>query len=436
MAKLVILDAGHGGSDSGAVYKGRKESDDVLRLALEIEKHLVRSGVTVKLTRGANKTVELKERTDFEKSQNAEVFVSLHRNAHEPEKAKGVETFCYKKTGLANTLATNIQVNLVSVGVSADRGVKEGNFHVLRETRCAAALVELGFIDNSMDNKLFDDRFESYSVAIAKGILKTLKIPYKEKPTTEVWYRVVIDGKQIEAHKDLNFAKDRVRAEIDSNRGTLGQVQRNTDGEWLFKYFIEVKKTPIAGNSKATAGQMKSFLVQNNANPKITCSIDELVNLFLSEGETEGIKGDIAFCQAIKESGWFNFGGDVLPEQNNYCGLGTVGGGAKGLYFKTAEEGIRAQIQHLQAYCKIAPLKTNQVDPRYHLVAKGIAPNWEDLNGKWAVPGINYGQEIVELYERMLQCEEVEVEVEDSISYREEILNEVIDAINSLKEEN
>ena len=430
MAKLVILDAGHGGSDPGATYKGRRESDDALKVVLEVEKHLVRSGVVVKLTRDIDKTVPLSERSKFENDQKADAFISIHRNACSPETASGVETFCYEKKGTAYSLAINIQNNIVGAGVNSDRGVKAGNFHVLRETVCAAALVELGFIDSTSDNKLFDSRFDSYCKAIAKGILKTLKIPYKEPATTEVWYRVVIDGKQIQAHKDLELAKERVRAEIDTKRGTIGQVQRNTDGAWLYKYFLDTKKTPILGESVATAEQMEAFLLKHNPNPKINCKALQLAKFFLEEGSIEGVRGDIAFCQAIKESGWFKFGNDVLPEQNNYCGLGTTGGGVKGVYFDTPQIGVRAQIQHLQAYACISKLKQQQVDPRYHLVAKGIAPNWEDLNGKWAVPGVGYGESIVELYEELL-----EINIEEKLDTRNEILDEVIDAINSLREE-
>jgi len=97
--------------------------------------------------------------------------------------------------------------------------------------------------------------------------------------------------------------------------------------------------------------------------------------------------------------GWFRFGGQVLQEQNNFCGLGAVNGGATGATFDTPQLGVRAQIQHLKAYANAEPLVNERVDPRFALVTRGCAPCWEDLNGRWAVPGDSYGQDILRLYD-------------------------------------
>lgn len=160
--------------------------------------------------------------------------------------------------------------------------------------------------------------------------------------------------------------------------------------------------TAIKGQSKATADQMAAFLLSKNPNPKIMCSALELAQHFLDEGAREGIRGDYAFCQAIKETGYFRYGGDVVPEQNNYAGIGTTGGGVKGAYFETPQIGVRAQIQHLQAYATKDKLSTTCVDPRYNLVSRGCAPSLEDLNGRWAVPGVGYGESILQIYETMM----------------------------------
>lgn len=140
---------------------------------------------------------------------------------------------------------------------------------------------------------------------------------------------------------------------------------------------------------------------------------------FIELGKKLGIRGDIAFCQSIKETGWFKFSGDVTADQNNYCGLGTTGGGVKGAKFDTPRDGVLAQLQHLWAYATKNSLPAGEklIDPRFHLVTKGVAPYWEDLAGRWAVPGFNrnthaslqsafqdgktYGQEILAIYEDM-----------------------------------
>lgn len=168
-------------------------------------------------------------------------------------------------------------------------------------------------------------------------------------------------------------------------------------------YAREYNET-IEGSSVLTSRQMGDYVLLHNQNPLlIDTTIYQLADLYLSVGRLEGIRGDIAFAQAVLESGYFQYGGDVLPEQNNYAGIGTTGGGLKGAYFKNAEEGVRAQIQHLKAYGSTKPLVTELADPRFTLVTRGIAPKWTDLNGRWAVPGANYGQNILSVYDRIAE---------------------------------
>ena len=123
-----------------------------------------------------------------------------------------------------------------------------------------------------------------------------------------------------------------------------------------------------------------------------------------------------AISQSILETGWFKFAGSsVKAEQHNYCGLGATGGGAAGASFDTIENGVRAQLQHLYAYgCKDAlpEGETTIVDPRFKYVTRSIATYWEQLAGRWAVPGFDgndaeaavkngttYGQKIDKIYE-------------------------------------
>jgi len=140
-----------------------------------------------------------------------------------------------------------------------------------------------------------------------------------------------------------------------------------------------------------TAEQLALFLIKNNPSPKINCTAMELTRMYIEEGNALNIRGDIAFCQAIQETGWFKYGGLVLPEQNNYCGLGATNDSSvgKGVWFNTPREGVRAQIQHLYAYASNFPLPSGTacIDPRFSLVTRGDSPFWEGLGGKWAWPG-------------------------------------------------
>lgn len=170
----VVLDYGHGGTDPGAIYNGRREKDDTLRLGKLVTAELRRQGIVVEETRTGDYTVELVDRSRFANRNGRDYydyFISIHRNAFRPNVAQGSETFVYMtRNPLSVALATNIQKGLKNVGFT-DRGVKEGNFYVLRATYAPAVLVEVGFMDSDSDNKIFDDNLEKIAKSIADAVV-------------------------------------------------------------------------------------------------------------------------------------------------------------------------------------------------------------------------------------------------------------------------
>lgn len=162
------------------------------------------------------------------------------------------------------------------------------------------------------------------------------------------------------------------------------------------------EKTPIMGKATATREQMLKYV------RKVNPQAPDYTELYLRVGAKYGIRGDLAFAQSIKETGYFRYGGSVRAEQNNFAGIGAVSAAQGGASFLTPEAGVEAQMQHLYAYATTQPLPTGvpKVDPRFDLVERsgmrGSAPYWEDLNGKWAVPGDGYGQDIVRIWRGML----------------------------------
>ena len=166
------------------------------------------------------------------------------------------------------------------------------------------------------------------------------------------------------------------------------------------------EKVTILGEATATQGQMVNYLEKRNPKPLLNCTPRQIVQIYYEEASREGIRADIALCQAIKETGAFGYGGDVDPSQNNYCGLGATGNHEPGLKFATPQLGVRAHIQHLLAYTSTTPPKVAIVDPRYALVRDfrkdvfGKATHWTDLNGVWAVPGTYYGQDILKIWQQ------------------------------------
>ena len=195
-------DAGHGGKDPGATNKGRKESEDVLRISKRVKELMEFNGEKFDLTRNTDTFLELSDRTNIENRGNYNYFVSFHRNAFQPNEAKGVETYSLSSVGAGRELASKIQNNLKEIFYN--RGVKTSNFYVLRKTNCPAVLIELGFIDNDEDNKIFDSKFEEIAQAITKACLsqigKQFKSPNNEKPNNDNdkkgFYRVIAGSYQ------------------------------------------------------------------------------------------------------------------------------------------------------------------------------------------------------------------------------------------------
>lgn len=151
--------------------------------------------------------------------------------------------------------------------------------------------------------------------------------------------------------------------------------------------------TKIMGTAEATVTQMRAYLKEKN--PNIAQSVLDMIPLYLSEGNAEGVRGDVAFAQSCLETGNFTFSGSAVTlSQNNFCGMGVTSNGVRGNSFDTPQLGIRAQIQHLKAYASTEALKNACIDPRFKYVTRGCAEyvEWlgiqENPQGMgWAVGG-------------------------------------------------
>ena len=201
--------------------------------------------------------------------------------------------------------------------------------------------------------------------------------------------------------------KDRIAEILNSRlreREALGENQSTE--KFSVMPTISAADPSIIGTPMASQRQCVKYLLQNNPNPNIAVSAEEIVSYYYEEGEREGIRPDVAFAQALKETGFFRFGGTVTPDQNNFCGLGTTSATIKGFYFPSPQIGVRAHIQHLLAYSSTRKPSLPLVDPRYFSVRKAYGNRtlamWSDLNGRWAVPGNYYGQEILSMFNAIL----------------------------------
>ena len=164
---------------------------------------------------------------------------------------------------------------------------------------------------------------------------------------------------------------------------------------------------PIIGKSEATVDQLMEYYSKGNiAYPEFyeesdAPTLKDFCTIYYEEAEKQGVRAEVAFVQAMKETNWLKYGHDVKIEQYNFAGLGATGGGERGASFDTVREGIRAQIQHLYAYASsegIDGLAYPCVDPRFVNVSpKGGSPYVEWL-GQSENPASDYGWAVDETY--------------------------------------
>ena len=169
----------------------------------------------------------------------------------------------------------------------------------------------------------------------------------------------------------------------------------------------------IEGTSAVTANSLAMYFKRKNGVYPIfyknsdAPTIEKFCQIYVEEAKAEGIKVEVAFMQAMVETGWLKFGGAVQISQYNFAGIGALDGGAQGATFKTVREGVRAQIQHLKAYANEKPLNNTQVDPRFHLVKRGSAKyvEWlgqkENPNGYGWATAEDYGYKILRLIKEL-----------------------------------
>ena len=169
----------------------------------------------------------------------------------------------------------------------------------------------------------------------------------------------------------------------------------------------------IEGTSAVTANSLAMYFKRKNGVYPIfyknsdAPTIEKFCQIYVEEAKAEGIKVEVAFMQAMVETGWLKFGGAVQISQYNFAGIGALDGGAQGATFKTVREGVRAQIQHLKAYANEKPLNNTQVDPRFHLVKRGSAKyvEWlgqkENPNGYGWATAEGYGYKILRLIKEL-----------------------------------
>lgn len=279
----------------------------------------------------------------------------------------------------------------------------------------------------------------------AENVVKTTTAPTTTE-TVEKIYRVRKDwndaASQVGAFKELENAKDACQ------KAGVGYEVYDWNGKVVYTYTKPSTTTTATSKKKAvydldypvktkivdkSKGCSNSQLNQDcvRAIKKIIANNKDfdinIAKAFFKLAPKYGIDPMMAIAQSILETGWFKYSGSaVKAEQHNYCGLAVTSNGVTGASFATIEDGVTAQLQHLYAYGTKDTLPSQEkiLDPRFNLVTRGIATYWQQLAGRWAVPGFDgndaeaamkagttYGQKILSICEQLRAVKITEDEV-------------------------
>lgn len=191
----MFIDCGHGGNDIGASVNGILEKNINLMVGQRVKYHLERHSQTVIMSRTNDTFVSLTERSNMSNNNNVDIALSIHCNSFSDTSTKGVEIFTYGTGNREMQLAREV-LNAIKKDklYSVDRGIKQGNLHMVSEIKTASVLLEMGFISNDVDRKLILENIENFSIAITKGLLSYYNIAYKvenqspPKPTSQLFF--------------------------------------------------------------------------------------------------------------------------------------------------------------------------------------------------------------------------------------------------------
>ena len=352
----LILDAGH-----GINTPGKRTPDDIREWTLNNRVTVAFQNEIAKYNIDVIRTDDPTGQTDVSLNQRdaigkkGDVLLSIHHNAFAGKWGDhgGTETLVQPGRSDVISYATAMNNSIVNTLGLRNRGIKPINTQVLRNfTHGLACLVEVGFMDSNTDKVIRDpEASKRVGTNLATAFAQHFNLKLREGKPVPVQPQP--------ATSDLS----------------------------------------INGPTTVGASVMASFVQTNN--PNFDPAIAEA---FIEVGRIYGIRGDVALAQSILETGWFKFAGSsVKADQNNFCGLGATGGGNPGNSFDSIRDGVAAQMQHLMAYANKNALPSGEtlLDPRFHLVSRGVAPTWIGLNGRWAT-GANYGQKILAIYDQML----------------------------------
>lgn len=430
----IILSAGHYQQDPGAKALGTTEAREMKLTRDLIERELEARGQEFI---SVPDWLDLRETLRWirEHSCPTDVSVEIHGNAFDGT-ARGAEAYYIAQNpqrqedaelllnGLIDAVR-EIDPNFPDRGAKPDNGSQFTRLAFCRDVALPSVLMELCFIDNPQDLNLLQNHREQFAKGLAEGLIRWSARQTKPEDYTPI--TIQINNRDYEEKGIYVYCNAYIPVDLAELLGVsrteicqycqveYGGVvyikaveleEHNFSVDWhsASKTVAIQQKLPdgleeIMHLGEATVEQFRHFLQQNNA--EALQQFPNLPELYAEKADAENVNRDVAFCQMCLETGYLKFGGLVQSGQNNFCGLGAVGGGDSGASFSDPETGVKAHVQHLKAYGCARPVNEPPVvDPRFDLVPRDVADTVYDLSGRWAADP-EYGEKIMAIARRL-----------------------------------
>ncbi|BAY24589.1 cell wall hydrolase/autolysin [Calothrix sp. NIES-2100] len=442
----IFISAAHGGKetggiDPGTIAGGTTEAKEMILLRDLIVTELRARNFEVLAVpddlSAANTIAWINSR-----GRSTDVALEIHADAASSPSVRGASVFYIASNNQRKSNAELLLLGLLrrvpqlpNRGVKPDSDTGLGKLVFCRQTAIASLLMQVGFLSSPEDRSLLQNRRRDFALGIADGLASWSRAidPNQGTPPEPSYppINININGQKYSeqgilingnAYIPIDLA-DRLRVDLSK----VPEVRRITYHKVVYVKAVELRDfnvsvgwdsatrtvnlrsilvvcpgqfDRIVSNGNTSEDQLQRFLKNNNENGLV--QFPDIPKLYREEASTEGINYDIAFCQMCVETGFLRFGGDITPVQNNFAGLGTIGGSAQAASFESARIGVRAHIQHLKAYASLEPLVNDVVDPRFRFVTRGIAPLIDQLSGRWSAD-LDYGVKITAMLKRLYE---------------------------------
>lgn len=447
----IFISAGHGGfengvQDTGILLQGTTEAQEMIRL---------RDLVVPELRKRQLKVLSVPDDLSLQhtinwinaRAQPGDVALEIHASYFNNKAVRGATAYYISNNEARKAHAELLLLALLrripqlpSRGSQPDTVAGLGRLAFCRQVVPASILIEIGYLSNDRDLTLIQGRRRDFALGIADGLSSWSRaVTGSSAPaTTETTgafseINISINGGSyaekgiivnnnsyvpidladrlgIDLSGETDIRRIRYRSVVYVKAVDLRDFNISIGWDGATRTVLIKSQSALAicpglidrimGHGNTTEVQMMMFLKANNE--AALKDFPDLPKIFREEGSLEGVNYDIAFCQMCVETSFLRFGGDVKPVQNNFAGLGDVGGDARGATFSSARIGVRAQMQHLKAYASNEPLVQELVDPRFDFVSRGVAPLVGQLSNRWAADP-QYGEKIMATLRRLYE---------------------------------